>query len=67
MPVLYYQRTKLPTGTDFAVLTDPNTYLPTRLLIEALWGSSPTKSAMALWYKGNYIRLSIGRFGFDSQ
>nr|DAQ24598.1 MAG TPA: hypothetical protein [Caudoviricetes sp.] len=26
-------------------------------------GSSPTESAMALWYKGNYIRLSIGRFG----
>ena len=27
-----YQRTKLPTGTDFAVLTDPNTYLPTEFL-----------------------------------
>ena len=30
-------------------------------------GSSPTESVMALQYKGNYTRLSIGRFGFDSQ
>lgn len=30
-------------------------------------GSSPTESVMALQYKGDYTRLSIGRFGFDSQ